>query len=51
MAALLIIVHSIVGIKVANKFILMRNKPSIEGASIITANIFMIVYVIYLFRI
>ena len=46
---ILALVHSVVGIKVANDFISMYNKPDIVGSSLITAGIFMIVYVIYFY--
>ena len=45
----LAIVHSIVGIAVANDFISMYNQPDIGGASLITAGIFIIVYGIYFY--
>lgn len=42
-------VHSIVGIKVANDFISMFNKPDIGTSSLITALIFMVVYLGYFY--
>lgn len=45
----LALVHSVVGIKVANDFISIYNQPDIGGSSLITAGIFMIVYVIYFY--
>lgn len=45
----LALVHSIVGIKVANEFIMMYNKPNILGSSLITAGMFMIIYAIYFY--
>lgn len=45
----LALVHSIVGIRVANDFISMYNQPDIGGASIITAGIFVIVYLVYFY--
>lgn len=42
-------VHSVVGIKVANDFISIYNKPDIGSSSLITAGIFLIVYVIYFY--
>lgn len=45
----LAIVHSSVGIAVANDFISMYNQPDIGGASLITAGIFLIVYGIYFY--
>lgn len=46
---ILALVHSVVGIKVANDFVAMYNKPDIGGASMITAGIFVIVYIIYFY--
>lgn len=45
----LALVHSVVGIKVANDFISIYNQPDIGSSSLITAGIFMIVYVIYFY--
>lgn len=45
----LAIVHSVVGIKVANDFISIYNQPDIGSSSLITAGIFLIVYVIYFY--
>ena len=45
----LALVHSVVGIKVANDFISIYNQPDIGLTSLITAGIFMIVYVIYFY--
>ena len=45
----LALVHSIVGIKVANEFIMLYNSPNIFGPSLITAGMFMIVYAIYFY--
>ena len=42
-------IHSVVGIKVANDFVSVYNKPDIMGSSLITAGIFMIVYIIYFY--
>lgn len=42
-------VHSVVGIKVANDFISNFNKPDIGISSLVTAGIFLIVYVIYFY--
>lgn len=46
---ILALVHSIVGIKVANEFIAMYNSPDIGGAALVTAGIFIAVYIIYFF--
>ena len=46
---ILAFIHSVIGIKVANDFVSMYNKPNIMGSSLITAGIFMIVYVIYFY--
>lgn len=46
---ILALVHSVVGIKVANEFIMMYNKPNILGSSLITAGMFMIVYAVYFY--
>lgn len=46
---ILALVHSAVGIKVANEFIMMYNKPNILGSSLITAGMFMIVYAVYFY--
>ena len=40
-------VHSIVGIKVTNTFISLYNQPNIAASSLITAGIFLIMYIIY----
>ena len=40
-------VHSIVGIKVTNTFISLYNQPNIATSSLITAGIFLIMYIIY----
>ncbi len=45
----LAVVHSVVGIKVANEFIAMFSQPDIGRTSLITAGIFMIVYMIYFY--
>lgn len=45
----LAVVHSVVGIKVANDFISIYNQPDIGSTSLITAGIFMIVYVVYFY--
>ena len=44
---ILAFIHSVIGIKVANDFVSVYNKPDIMGSSLITAVIFMIVYIIY----
>lgn len=44
---ILALAHSVVGIYVANDFISMYNKPNIAGSSLITAGMFMIVYIVY----
>ena len=46
---ILAFIHSVVGIKVANDFVSVYNKPDIMGSSLITAGIFMIVYIIYFY--
>ena len=46
---LLSVVHSVVGIKVANQFISMYDQPDIGVASFITAGIFIVVYIIYFY--
>lgn len=46
---ILAFVHSIVGIKVTNNFISMFNKTNISGSAMITALIFMIVYIGYFY--
>ena len=46
---ILALVHSVVGIKVANEFISMYNQPDIGGSSLITASIFMIIYMVYFY--
>lgn len=43
------VIHSVVGIKIANEFISMYNQPDIGSTSLVTAGIFMIVYVIYFY--
>lgn len=45
----LAVIHSVVGIKIANEFISMYNQPDIGSTSLVTAGIFMIVYVIYFY--
>lgn len=45
----LALVHSVVGIKVANGFISMYNQADISGSSIITAGIFLLVYIVYFY--
>ncbi|WP_419725678.1 FtsX-like permease family protein [Terrisporobacter petrolearius] len=45
----LALVHSVVGIQVANTFISMYNQPDIGGSSLVTAGIFFIVYAIYFY--
>lgn len=42
-------IHSIVGIRVVNEFIAMFNKPDIGASSLITALIFMFIYVGYFY--
>ena len=46
---ILAFIHSVIGIKVANDFVSVYNKPNIMGSSLITAGIFMIVYIIYFY--
>ena len=46
---ILAFIHSVIGIKVANDFVSVYNKPDIMGSSLITAVIFMIVYIIYFY--
>ncbi|MEG2291007.1 MAG: ABC transporter permease [Clostridium sp.] len=46
---ILAFVHSIVGIEVANDFISAFNKPDIRGSSIITAFIFITIYIGYFY--
>ena len=46
---MLAVVHSIVGIAVANDFISIYNKPDIGASSFATAGIFIIIYVIYFY--
>lgn len=46
---ILAFIHSIVGMQVANDFIAMFNKPDMGGASLVTALIFMLVYVGYFY--
>ena len=45
----LAVVHSVVGIAVSNDFISMYNQPDIVGSSLITAGIFLVIYVIYFY--
>ncbi|MGL4337706.1 MAG: FtsX-like permease family protein [Turicibacter sp.] len=45
----LALIHSVVGIKVANDFITLYNKPDIGGSSLITGSLFLAVYVIYFY--
>lgn len=45
----LAVVHSIVAIVVANDFISMFNQPDIGSSSLITAGIFLVIYVIYFY--
>lgn len=49
MPVLLALIHSVVGIKVANSFIAMYNKPDIMVPSLMTALVFMIIYVLYFY--
>ena len=46
---ILAVIHSLVGITVANDFISIYNQPDIGASSFVTAGIFMIVYVIYFY--
>lgn len=46
---ILALVHSVVGIKVANGFVSMYNQSDISGSSIITAGIFLVVYIVYFY--
>ena len=46
---ILAFIHSVIGIKVANDFVSVYNKPDIMRSSLITAVIFMIVYIIYFY--
>ncbi len=46
---ILAFIHSIIGIKVANDFILMYNKPDISSSSIATAIFLIIAYLIYFY--
>ena len=46
---ILAFIHSVIGIKVANDFVSVYNKPDIMVSSLITAVIFMIVYIIYFY--
>ena len=46
---ILAFIHSVIGIKVANDFVSVYNKPDIMGSSLITGGIFMIVYIIYFY--
>ena len=46
---ILAFIHSVIGIKVANDFVSVYNKPDIMGSSLITAVIFMIVSIIYFY--
>lgn len=45
----LALIHSIVGINVANNFITLYNQPNVGAASLITATIFMVVYIGYFY--
>ena len=45
----LALVHSVVGIQVANDFIEMYNKPDIGGSSLMTAGILTTVYAVYFY--
>lgn len=45
----LALIHSAVGIKVANDFITLFNKPSIGSASMITAVMFLMLYIAYFY--
>lgn len=46
---ILSLIHSVVGIKVANGFISMYNQSDISGSAIITAGIFLLVYIVYFY--
>ncbi|MBU3216769.1 ABC transporter permease [Clostridium estertheticum] len=46
---ILAIVHSVIGIKVASGFILNNNKPNVGGSYIVTAIIFITIYIIYFY--
>ncbi|HFL3520932.1 TPA: FtsX-like permease family protein [Clostridioides difficile] len=45
----LALVHSVVGIQVANNFISRLNKPDIEASSLMTVGILMLVYAVYFY--
>ncbi|WP_434798261.1 FtsX-like permease family protein [Terrisporobacter vanillatitrophus] len=45
----LALVHSVIGIKVVNDFISIYNQPDIGGSSLVTAAIFLFVYLIYFY--
>lgn len=45
----LALVHSVIGIKVVNDFISMYNQPDIGGSSLVTAAIFLFIYLIYFY--
>lgn len=45
----LAVVHSVVGIKIANEFISMYNQPDIGSTSLVTSVIFIFVYAIYFY--
>lgn len=46
---ILAIVHSVIGIKVANEFILNYNKPNVGGAYVVTALVFITIYIVYFY--
>ena len=46
---ILAFIHSIIGIKVANDFILIYNKPDISSSSIVTAIFLILAYLIYFY--
>ena len=46
---ILALVHSIVGIQVANDFISLYDKPDIGGSALITAGILLGVYIVYFY--
>lgn len=46
---LLAFIHSIIGIKVVSEFIAMYDKPDIGGSSLMTAIIFLIIYIGYFY--
>ena len=46
---ILAVIHSIVGIKIANEFISMYNQPDIGSTSLVTSGIFIFVYAIYFY--